>query len=172
MPSWIPGDDYLTNFHKGDPYISRSKKATHVCQAPAMQPCTRNWKELIRKTTQTSRSYASSAMLHPTVGSIRSCMALWQAPQGRSGTACGVREDLGAGKADERVAPLVTYMSRARTRRPPDPQCTPEFLRGISPLRRPGNTSFPDFDKHLWNTSAPWLLPPAKLLPWSPSRCR
>ena len=21
MPSWIPGDDYLTNFHKGDPYI-------------------------------------------------------------------------------------------------------------------------------------------------------
>jgi hypothetical protein len=21
MPSWIPGDDYLINFQKGDPYI-------------------------------------------------------------------------------------------------------------------------------------------------------
>lgn len=21
MPSWLPGDDYLTNFHVGDPYV-------------------------------------------------------------------------------------------------------------------------------------------------------
>jgi hypothetical protein len=45
------------------------------------------------------------------------------------------------------------YMSRARTRRPPDPPCTLEFLRGFH--HSAGREHLiPDFDKHLQNTSA------------------
>jgi hypothetical protein len=41
MPSWLPGDDYMTNFKVGDPYVRIDDGYARLPGAD-MKPCTRN----------------------------------------------------------------------------------------------------------------------------------
>ena len=41
MPSWLPGDDYMTNFKVGDPYV-RVDDGYARLPAPATRRCTRS----------------------------------------------------------------------------------------------------------------------------------
>lgn len=56
MPSWIPGEDYYTNFQKGDPYTKIDEGYARLPGALATPPCTLSSKESIPKTTLTSPS--------------------------------------------------------------------------------------------------------------------
>ena len=56
--SWLPGDDYYTNFHEGIP-SSRSPKAMPACPAPAMRRSIRNSKEVTPKIIPTSTRWPS-----------------------------------------------------------------------------------------------------------------
>ena len=44
MPSWLPGDDYYTNFKVGDPFV-KSTKAMPACLAQVTKHFTPNSKE-------------------------------------------------------------------------------------------------------------------------------
>ena len=70
MPSWIPGDDYMINFRKGDPY---TKVEEGYARLPgdgyaALHP---ELEASIRKTIPTSRSCAPWVTSLPTAGSTR-----------------------------------------------------------------------------------------------------
>ena len=48
MPSWLPGDDYMTNFKVGDPYV-RLMMATHACLEPVMKRYIQSWRSQPRR---------------------------------------------------------------------------------------------------------------------------
>src|SRR3954469_5611994 len=61
MPSWLPGDDYMTNFKVGDPYVRIDDGYARLPGA-GYEALIRNWKEWIRKNIPTSTSCASCRM--------------------------------------------------------------------------------------------------------------
>jgi hypothetical protein len=134
MPSWIPGDDYLTNFHKGDPFIK-------VEEGYARLPGT---------------GYAA---LHPELEGvdpedypdIDKLRILGDvAPYSREYQKLHERRRLGP-------SPTATYMSRARTRRPPPRNALQSSWADFT-TPQAGEHLIPDFHKHLRNTSAPWCI--------------
>jgi hypothetical protein len=51
--SWLPGDDYYTNFHNGDPFIKIDDGYARL-PAPAMRRSIQNSKTSTQRTIQTS----------------------------------------------------------------------------------------------------------------------
>jgi hypothetical protein len=119
MPSWIPGDDYLTNFHKGDPYIKVEEGYARLPGAgyAALHP------ELEGVDPED----------YPDIDKLRILGAV--APYSREYQKLHDRRRLGP-------SPAATYIC-PRTHAKAASHCTQSPCVWISPLRRPGNTSFP-----------------------------
>ena len=103
MPSWMPGDDYLTNFRRAT-LTSRSMKATPACPGRLRSPPSRTRRASIPRIIPTSTRWRSSAMWRPyskQYNLFRQKVGEESRRQHR--TRDRVREDPRPGKADPRV---------------------------------------------------------------------